>query len=177
MVVAGLAGAIGCASGRPDGRPEPRPEPGDGQVVAQALKADGHRFDTDGSVASLWAYIEREHQFVPPSHIRPGDVVFFQIDRSDGRCPDHAGWVEEVDEFGRVTFREARYGMLRRSHLTAEAPGERRAPDGRILNSFLRARRPEDPPETRYYAGELLCAVGRVRRPPPPADTANLAKG
>ena len=155
--------AAGCGS-------QPLPETGDGRVVEQALRADGHRFGGDGTAVSVYEYIKAEHQFVPTSHVRPGDVLFFRI---DGRCPDHSGWVEEVEDSGRIAFRESRYGIYRRSYLYPDAPAERRAPDGRILNTFLRARRPDDRPETRYYAGELLCAVGRVRRPPPSEAMAN----
>lgn len=162
-----LALGAGCGS-------QPLPETGDGRVVEQALQADGHRFATDGSAASVYGYIKAQHQFVPVSHTRPGDVLFFSI---GGRCPDHAGWVEAVEDSGRIAFREARYGMNRLSYLYPDAPGERRAPDGRILNSFLRARRPDDPPETRYYAGELLCAVGRVRRPPATAAVSDFNQG
>jgi hypothetical protein len=161
-------GAAGCAA-------QPLPEVGDGTVVEQALLADGHRFRGDGTVDGVYGYIRQQHQFVPTSHARPGDVLFFSIDGQ--RCPDHAGWVEEVEDSGRIVFRESRYGMLRKSYLYPDAPAERRAPDGRILNTFLRARRPDDPAGARYYAGELLCAVGRVRRPTPPTDLANLSKG
>jgi hypothetical protein len=159
--------AVGCGS-------QPLPDAGDGQVVDRALRADGHRFGGDGTAVSVYDYIKTRHQFVPVSHTRPGDVLFFSI---GGRCPDHAGWVEGVEDSGRIAFRESRYGMNRVSYLYPDAPGERRAPDGRILNSFLRARRPEDPPETRYYAGELLCAVGRVRRPAPTAAVTATTEG
>ena len=74
----------------------------------QALRADGHRFGGDGTAASVYDYIKAEHQFVPASHARPGDVLFFSL---DGRCPDHAGWVEEVEDSGRIAFRESRYGI------------------------------------------------------------------
>jgi hypothetical protein len=164
--VAGLA--AGCGS-------QPLPETGDGQVVQQALQADGHRFSGDGSAAAVFDYIKTQHQFVPVSPVRPGDVLFFSL---GGDCPQHAAWVDAVEDSGRIAFRESRYGMNRLSYLYPDAPGERRAPDGRILNSFLRARRPEDPPGTRYYAGELLCAVGRVRRPPLPATaTESMVEG
>jgi len=38
----------------------------------------------------------------------------------------------------------------------------RRDDKGRILNTFLRPKRMEDPAETVYFAGEMLCAVFRV---------------
>ena len=152
MVVLGVA----CAGRLP-------PEAGEAGAVEQALREDqGVRFGTDGTVGSLFSYIKHTHLLVPTSHARRGDVVFFNI--GGRRCADHAGYIEEVDDSGRIAFRESRSGRVRRSYLHPDEPSVRRAPDGRILNSFLRVRRMEDPPAARYYAGELLCAVGRVRR-------------
>jgi hypothetical protein len=88
-------------------------------------------------------------------------VVFFDL---DGRgCASHAGLVEAVDRSGRITFRERRDGEIRRSYADPADPRTRRDGQGRILNTFLRARRLEDPPGLRYFSGEMLCAVIRVK--------------
>ena len=131
-------------------------------LVEGRLRQRGVRFGTDGSVASLYAYMRLEQVMVPPTSARPGDVVFFQMDTTT--CADHAGIVEAVDETGRITFREVRGGVVRESYAHPGEPSLRRAADGRVLNTFLRPRRTDDPPEARYFAGEMLCAVGRVRR-------------
>jgi len=156
LLLAAVAALAGCAGRLPG-------EAGDGRIVEQALRDEhGLRFGTDGTVGSLYEYVRENHELVPPSHAVRGDVLFFSI--AGQGCADHAGYVEEVEDSGRVVFREARLGGVRRSYLHPEEPSVRRAPDGRILNSFLRARRMEDPPTARYHAGELLCAVGRIKR-------------
>ena len=129
--------------------------------VEAELKDRGLRFGTDGTVASLYAYLRERHGLVPADKARPGDVVFFDLGGRN-RCGDHAGVIDEVDPTGRIAFREARAGIVRMSFAHPRQPFSRRAVDGRVLNTFLRIRRPEDPPGVRYLAGGLLCAVGRV---------------
>lgn len=131
-------------------------------LVEGALRSRGARFGTDGQVASLYAYMRREQALVAPRAARPGDVLFFAI--AGPTCADHTGVVEAVDEIGRITFREVRGGQVRTSYVHPGDPTARRWSDGRVVNSFLRPRRTDDPPEARYFAGEMLCAVGRVRR-------------
>ena len=138
---------------------------GAGTFVTRALVDAGLRFGTDGSVGAVFAYLSRSQTFVAPSDIRPGDVVFFELDGSpqDGcRGQPHAGVVESVDPAGRVTFLEARDGRVRRSYLHARRVVARRDEEGRILNSFLRPKRITDPSDARYFAGDMLCAVARV---------------
>ena len=132
------------------------------KFVERALRRRGHRFGTDGTFGSLLSYLELSHQLVPPETARRGDVVFFDIEGR--RCADHAGVVESVVDSGRIAFRESRGGALRLSYVHPRQRSARRATDGRIINSFLRPRRPDDPPTARYFAGEMLCAVGRARR-------------
>jgi hypothetical protein len=131
-------------------------------LVEGSLRLRGVRFGTDGDVATLYEYMRREQALVAPSAARAGDVVFFQIDAVS--CADHAGVVEAVDAGGRITFREVRGGTVRTSYVHPADRSSRRASDGRVLNTFLRPRRTDDPPTARYFAGEMLCAVGRVRR-------------
>lgn len=127
-------------------------------MVERNLRQRGLRFGTDGTPGGLLAYVKYKHRLVPATEARAGDVVFF-----GPRCADHIGLVEAVEPNGRLTFREIREGSLRRSHLHAALVDVRRGGDGRILNSFLRAKTPSDQPETRYFAGQLLCAVGQIR--------------
>jgi hypothetical protein len=140
----------------------PRGSPPELRFVERALHRRGLRFGTDGTFGSLLSYLEWSHQLVPAEHTRRGDVVFFDIEGR--RCADHAGVVESVDDSGRIAFRESRGGAQRLSYVHPQLRAARRSVDGRILNSFLRARRPDDPPGARYFAGEMLCAVGRPRR-------------
>jgi hypothetical protein len=145
----------------PAARPA-RGSPPELRFVERALHRRGLRFGTDGTFGSLLSYLEVSHRLVPAEQTRRGDVVFFDIEGR--RCADHAGVVESVDDSGRIAFRESRRGAQRLSYVHPQLRAARRSLDGRILNSFLRARRPDDPPGARYFAGEMLCAVGRPRR-------------
>jgi hypothetical protein len=143
--------------------PPPAPSLKPAAMVEGTLRKRGVRFGTDGTVSSLFTYMRIEQALVPPRSARAGDVLFFNITGDGGDCADHAGVVEAVED-GRIAFKEVRDGQVRTSYVDPLQPSLRRSPDGRIINSFLRPRRTDDPPEARYFAGEMLCAVGRVRR-------------
>jgi hypothetical protein len=131
--------------------------------VETELKDRGLRFGTDGTVASLFTYVRTRHALVSAERAAVGDVVFFDLGGRN-RCGDHAGVVDEVDATGRISFRESRGGVVRLSYAHPRQPFVRRALDGRVVNTFLRIRRAEDPPGLRYLAGSLLCGVGRIDR-------------
>jgi hypothetical protein len=151
----------------PAGRARPAAAPDEGAaLVVRGLRKAGLRFGTDGSTRALWGYMRTSHRLVEAADARPGDVLFFDTRGREGRdpeCADHAGIVEAVDAGGRITFVEARGGELRQSFLDPERPSLRRDPGGQILNSFLRAKRIDDPAGTRYFAGEMLCGVARPK--------------
>jgi hypothetical protein len=141
--------------------PRPRPRPvTSAALVERALRARGFHFGTDGTVGALHGYLADNGRPVSPGQARPGDVVFFDL--GNGGCQDHVGLAESVDPDGRITFREARDGQVRTSYVFTGEPCARRDAQGRILNTFLRPKRPDDPPATRYFAGEMLCAVLRL---------------
>lgn len=131
--------------------------------VEEALHARGLRFGTDGSVGALYAYATSQHERVDPRRARAGDLVFFDTTRDGSRCGTHVGVVAGVAPGGALKFREWRQGTTRDSFADPMRPQRRRDEQGRVINSFLRARTPSDDDGTRYYAGEMLCAVVRVR--------------
>jgi hypothetical protein len=137
------------------------PHTGPAALVEKALHERGLDFGTDGSVASLYEYLHASQPTVAPSQARAGDVVFFDLGAG---CGGHVGLVDAVDREGRIAFRERREGELLHSYADPGQPTARRDDHGRVRNSFLRPRLPEDPPTYRYYAGEMLCAVIRVPR-------------
>jgi hypothetical protein len=140
-------------------RPSPHATPA-AALIERALHQRGLRFGTDGTLGALHGYLREHGRSVPPARARPGDVLFFDL--GDG-CGGHAGLVDSVDPDGRITFREAREGV-RKSFADAGEPTSRRDSRGRVLNTFLRPKHPDDPPDARYYAGDMLCAVLRIGR-------------
>jgi hypothetical protein len=136
---------------------------GSAALVERALHGQGLRFGTDGSVGALFAYIEARHLMVPATQARSGDILFFNMGGTSGGCANHVGLVESVDLEGRLTFKESRGGLVRKSYVTPGAPRARRDPSGLVLNTFMRAKHINDPPGARYFAGEMLCAVGRIQ--------------
>ncbi len=124
-------------------------------LVEKALHQRGIRFGTDGSPRSLYAFLQARYPTVKSAQAAMGDVLFFDL--GDG-CAEHTAVVESV-EAGRLGFREWRDGSVRHSFVDATRPHDRRDENGRILNTFLRIKHPDDQPGTRYFAGEMLCAV------------------
>jgi len=128
-------------------------------LVEESLHARGIRFGTDGSVPALFAFVRGQFPQVQAEQAHGGDVLFFDLGSG---CGMHTGVVETAESMGRIGFREWRDGSYRHSFVTPRDPTLRRDGKGRILNTFLRPKRMEDPAETAYFAGEMLCAVFRV---------------
>lgn len=142
-----------------DSRKQPRAKRSAASVVEESLHARGIRFGTDGSVPALYAFVRGQFAQVQADQTRGGDVLFFDLGSGCGR---HTGLVETAESGGRIGFREWRDGSSRHSYVTPREPLVRRDDKGRIMNTFLRPKRMEDPAETTYFAGEMLCAVYRV---------------
>jgi hypothetical protein len=132
----------------------PRPSP-----VEETLTSRGVRLGTDGSAPALFAFIREHYPEIPVKRATMGDVLFF--DMGEG-CGGHTGLVETVEPAGRIGFRERRDGDTRHSYVTPRTPSVRRDGQGRIMNTFLRPKRMDDPPDTAYFAGEMLCAIFRI---------------
>jgi hypothetical protein len=177
--LSGLAVAAGCstasshsiyvpsaqfrsASGAPAPalhKPLQHPKRGAATSVEESLHARGIRFGTDGSVPALFAFMREQFPQVQTDQTRSGDILFFDLGTG---CGAHVGLVETAESGGRIGFREWRDGSSRHSYVTPRDPYLRRDARGRIMNTFLRPKRIEDPAETTYFAGEMLCAVFRV---------------
>lgn len=97
----------------------------------------------------------------------PGDLVFFDNTwdfNADGRANDrltHVGLVERVEADGTVLFISRVASAIQRYHMNLLEPHYPRAGDGRLLNDYLRRRRPQDRADVRYLAGELFAGFGR----------------
>ena len=84
---------------------------------------------------------------------RKGDLVIFD-DGKTGVVIDKKGEL--------VRFLYVKAGAVREGVLSMERPDRRRDAQGRLLNSYVRARREDDPPGTRYLAGECVAAFEAV---------------
>ncbi len=99
---------------------------------------------------------------------RPGDLVFFHNtwDRNrDGRVNDmltHVGIVELVEADGTVVFVSRVSRGVERYRMNLATPHLHRAPDGRILNDYMRRKRSNDPDPIRYLTGELFAGFGTL---------------
>jgi hypothetical protein len=128
-------------------------------LVEESLHARGIRFGTDGSAVALYTFVKSQFAHIAAEQAQAGDVLFFDVGPG---CGSHSGIVETTDATGRIGFREWRDGSSRHSFVTPREPFVRRDDRGRILNSFLRPKRPEDALETRHFAGDMLCAAFRI---------------
>ena len=128
-------------------------------LVEESLHARGIRFGTDGAAMTLYAFVSNQFARIPADQAHAGDVLFFDVGSG---CGSHSGVVETADASGRIGFREWRDGSTRHSFLAPREPFVRRDGNGRILNTFLRPKRPDDAPETRYFAGDMVCAAYRI---------------
>jgi hypothetical protein len=138
-----------------------RPDASPAAMIERSLHQRGLRFGTDGSVGALYAYLANREDPIAPEQARPGDVIFFDLRSDGGGCGNHVGLVERRDANGRITFREWRAGSQRQSYVHPRHPRARRDESGRVLNTFLRIKQPDDPADALYFAGEMLCAVFR----------------
>ncbi|HEV8321750.1 MAG TPA: hypothetical protein VG389_09070 [Myxococcota bacterium] len=83
----------------------------------------------------------------------------------------HVALAVDVAGDGTIDALGFRRGAARRDRLNPYHPTQRLL-DGRIVNSFVRIIRPDDPPGTRYLAGELLESFGDSAAFVPPVSSA-----
>lgn len=98
--------------------------------------------------------------------VQPGDLVFFDNTwdfNGDGRLNDpltHVGVVERIESDGTVVFISRVAEAIERYRMNLALPRVHKAADGRILNDYIRRKRPTDPDEMGHLAGELFTFYG-----------------
>lgn len=132
-----------------------------GSLVESSLQHRGFSFGTDGSSEALYSYARSRHEAVDPQEARAGDLVFFDTSADGNHCGGHVGLVEGIAPGGALKFKERREGQERISLADPLRPAQRRDSDGRVINTFLRTRKPSDAAGTRYYAGQMVCSIIR----------------
>src|SRR5690348_15550051 len=122
-------------------------------MIATAESERGLPAPDPDSWAQTVLYRAHAHASRSVSAPRKGDLVVFD----DGKT----GVV--IDKDGeRVRFLYVKAGAVREGVLSTERPDRRRDGRGRLLNSYVRARKEDDPPGTRYLAGECVAAFEAV---------------
>jgi len=102
--------------------------------------------------------------------VHPGDLVFFHNTwdfNRDGLPNDpltHVGVVEKVEIDGTVLFVSSLSRGIERYRMNLQHPDIHKAPDGRVLNHFLRRKHRGDVQGTRYLSGQLFAAFGTLTR-------------
>ena len=98
--------------------------------------------------------------------VQPGDLVFFDNTwdfNGDGRLNDpltHVGVVERIESDGTVVFISRVAEAVERYRMNLALPRVHKTADGRILNDYIRRKRPTDPEEMGHLAGELFTFYG-----------------
>ena len=98
--------------------------------------------------------------------VQPGDLVFFDNTwdfNGDGRLNDpltHVGVVERTEPDGTVVFISRVAEAVERYRMNLALPHVHKTADGRILNDYIRRKRPTDPENMGHLAGELFTFYG-----------------
>lgn len=98
--------------------------------------------------------------------VKPGDLVFFDNTwdfNGDGKANDpltHVGIVEELEPDGTVIFISRVASAIERYRMNLDQPHIHQTPDGRVLNDYIRRKRPTDPIHTARLTGELFAVYG-----------------
>ncbi len=96
---------------------------------------------------------------IAPSEARAGDMLVF----AEAPGVPRRAWVRARKARGVIEALAVTRGAVRRIVVDPAHPDARRR-GGHIVNTFLRARRPDDDPGARYLAGQLLIEVRRPTR-------------
>lgn len=98
--------------------------------------------------------------------VQPGDLIFFDNTwdfNGDGRLNDpltHVGVVERIEPDGTVVFISRVAEAVERYRMNLALPHVHKTTNGRILNDYIRRKRPTDPEEMGHLAGELFTFYG-----------------
>ncbi|MDH4082321.1 MAG: CHAP domain-containing protein [Nitrospira sp.] len=128
-------------------------------------RSDRHDVNANG-VRLIYNHVRRYGTLHHGPEVRPGDLVFFDSTwdfNGDGKANDpltHVGIVEGVEPDGTVIFISRVASAIERYRMNLEQPHIHKAPDGRVLNDYIRRKRPTDPTNTARLTGELFSVYG-----------------
>ena len=111
--------------------------------------------------------------------VHPGDLVFFDNTwdfNGDGQLNDpltHVGIVEQRETDGTVVFISRIAKSIARYRMNLSQPHVHKTADGRVLNDYIRRKRPTDPADTARLTGELFSFYGNLLSPQPNPSSDN----
>lgn len=124
--------------------------------------------DGGNGVGRIFTHVVEHGRIHYGPTVHPGDLVFFHNTwdfNRDGLPNDpltHVGVVEKVDLDGTVVFVSSVSAGIERYRMNLKHPDTHKAPDGRVLNDFLRRKHVSDARGTYYLAGRLFAAFGTL---------------
>jgi probable lipoprotein NlpC len=143
-----------------------------GVYASQRVDLYGGLGELDGGngVGRIYTHVVEHGRIHYGPTVHPGDLVFFHNTwdfNRDGLPNDpltHVGVVEKVEPDGTVLFVSSLSSGIQRYRMNLQHPDLHKAPDGRVLNHFLRRKRSGDVQGTRYLSGQLFAAFGTLAR-------------
>ena len=133
-------------------------------------RTDRHDVKANG-VRLIYNHVRQYGTLHRGPEVRPGDLVFFDNTwdlNGDGKANDpltHIGIVEEVEPDGTVIFISRVASAIERYRMNLDQPHIHQTPDGRVLNDYIRQKRPTDPTRTARLTGELFSIYGNPFSP------------
>jgi hypothetical protein len=110
------------------------------------LYTSGEAKESANGVRLIHAHVRKYGRLHRGPDVRPGDLVFFDNTwdfNGDGRVNDpltHVGVVETVESDGTVVFVSRVSAAVERYRMNLQRRTMHRAPDGRLLNDYLRRK-------------------------------------
>lgn len=120
-------------------------------------------------VRRIHAYISQHGRIHRGPDVSRGDLVFFDNtwdandDGIDNDFLTHVGVIETVESDGTIVFISRTASAIERYRMNLRWPSSATA-DGRMVNNFLRRKRPGDPPERAYLTGQLFASFGSLQK-------------
>ncbi len=141
-----------------------------GVYASQRVDLYGGVGELDGGngVGRIYTHVMQHGRIHYGPAVHPGDLVFFHNTwdfNRDGLPNDpltHVGVVEQVEHDGTVIFVSWMSGGIERYRMNLHQPDTHKAPDGRVLNDFMRRKQSGDTQGTYYLAGRLFAAFGTL---------------
>jgi hypothetical protein len=130
------------------------------------LYEGGPSDDKANGVRLIYAHVRQHGKLHQGPAVHPGDLVFFDNTwdlNGDGLLNDpltHVGVVERVESDGTVVFISRVADAIERYRMNLALPHVHQTTDGRVLNDYIRRKRPTDPKEPGHLTGELFAFYG-----------------